>query len=292
MDWFLLAFISALLSAAAALSQKKILFNIGALEFSFFLSLFNLLFSLPFFLGVELSSVSTISVVVLYLKTILGTLAFLCVMLAIKNLDISKALPLMVLTPGFVAFFGFVLLGESLTRAEIAGMIFLLAGTYILESKESKELLTPFMVFVRSKHHHYIIFALLLFTATSILDKVLVSRYMMTPYAFMGFQHIFMAFNFFIIVLLFRKDKQKVLPSVDKSLWVWIILTAVLTVGYRYTQIEAVMIANVALVLSVKRISVFFATLIGGKLFNEKDLLRKAIATAIMVAGALLILRE
>jgi hypothetical protein len=45
-------------------------------------------------------------------------------------------------------------------------------------------------------------------------------------------------------------------------------------------------------VLSVKRISVFIAVVIGGKLFNEKNLFRKALATAIMVAGAIMIMEE
>src|SRR4030042_854304 len=135
MPWFFLAFTSALLSATAAISQKKILFKLDALEFSFALAIFNMFFSLPFFIVVDFGSLTFTSLAILYGKTIMGALAFLCVMLAIKNMEISGALPLMVLTPGLVAFFAFVLLGESLTNYEIIGMVILLVGTYILESK-------------------------------------------------------------------------------------------------------------------------------------------------------------
>jgi len=50
-----------------------------------------------------------------------------------------------------------------------------------------------------------------------------------------------------------------------------------------------VKIAPVALVLSVKRVLFFFATVGGGKIFAECDLFKKSIATMIMVAGAMLI---
>lgn len=66
-------------------------------------------------------------------------------------------------------------------------------------------------------------------------------------------------------------------------------IIALLTVRYRYAQIEAVKIAPVALVLSVKRVLFFFATVGGGKIFAECDLFKKSIATMIMVAGAMLI---
>ncbi|MCF8240744.1 MAG: EamA family transporter [Melioribacteraceae bacterium] len=290
MEWFLLAFISALLSAVAAVSQKKILFNLEALEFSFLLSILNALFALPFFLLIDFSSVTSTALLLLYFKTILGALAFLNVMLAIKNLEISGALPLMVLTPGLVAFFAFILLGEALEGSEIFGMLLLLLGTYVLEIHHKKDILQPFKIFYQSKNHHYIIYALLFFTATSILDKALLRDFQLTPYAFMGFQQVFIAINFSIIILIKRKDIRAIFGKISRANWLWIILVALLTVGYRYTQIEAIKIAPVALVLSVKRISVFFAIIIGGKLFKERYLLRKSIATIILLSGAILLI--
>ena len=62
-----------------------------------------------------------------------------------------------------------------------------------------------------------------------------------------------------------------------------------LTIIYRYTQIEAVKIAPVALVLAVKRISIFFAAVIGGKIFKEHNLWIRAAAAAVIIIGTLLI---
>ena len=114
MTWFVVAIISALLSAFAAITQKKVLFNLGALEFSFLLSIVNLVFSVPFFFFIDYETINTLNLSILFAKSVIGVLAFLCVMISLKNLEISNALPLLALTPGFVAVFAFFILGESL----------------------------------------------------------------------------------------------------------------------------------------------------------------------------------
>jgi uncharacterized membrane protein len=48
---------------------------------------------------------------------------------------------------------------------------------------------------------------------------------------------------------------------------------------------------STALVIAIKRISVLFAVIIGGKIFKEKELMRRTIATIILVVGALLVIR-
>jgi drug/metabolite transporter (DMT)-like permease len=290
MDWFFLAFSSALLSALAAITQKKVLFSMPALEFSFLLALFNMLLSLPLIADIDLSTISSLGLFVLYGKTILGTFAFWCVMLAIKNLEISGALPLLALTPGAVALFAFILIGEELNIYEIIGMLLMLCGTYIIDVRKNKKVLEPFKIFFESKNHRYILLALSLFTASSILDKVVLVEFKISPYNFIGLQHLFLAVNFSILICIFKNNPIKVIKKVNTDLWKWILLISIVTLGYRYTQIEAVKIAPVALVLTVKRFSVLFAAIIGGNIFNEHKLIQKGIAAAIILAGAVLIL--
>jgi len=292
MNWFFIAFISAILSAASAISQKKVLFTLSALEFSLYVSLLNFLFAIPFFFAFNIGLISPESIAILFIKSIMGAIAFYCVMLALKNLDISGALPLLVLTPGFVALLAFLFQLEKLSVIQISGMFLLLTGTYILEMRPKQSLSDPFKVFSKSKNYHYVGLALLLFTASSILDKVLLGKYKMPPNAFMAFQQTFYAIVIMVIYFVSSGKKRNPIMSFDKKIWLWVVLIAILTAGYRYTQIKAIKIAPVSLVLSVKRISVFIAVVIGGKLFNEKNLFKKALATAIMVAGAIMIMEE
>lgn len=292
MLWFLIALSSAFLSAFAAITQKKVLFSLGALEFSFILSLANLLFSIPFFFFIDYQSVNSLNISVLFIKSIIGVAAFFCVMLSLKNLEISNALPLLALTPGFVAIFAFSLLGESLKLIEITGLIFLISGTFILESKNFKNLFIPFSVFIKSKYHRYIIIALLLFTASSIMDKLLLIKLNLSPVSITAFQHLFFAVLFSLVYVLFRNKEVAASSIIRKNNLGWIALISIITIGYRYTQIVAVSLASVALVLAVKRTSVFWATIIGGKLFKEKDLLKRSIAAILILIGAIMILRE
>ncbi len=292
MIWFSIALLSAFLSAFAAIAQKKVLFNLGALEFSFLLSIVNLIFSIPFFFFIDYHTINTINLSILFGKSVIGVAAFYCVMLSLKNLEISNALPLLALTPGFVAVFAFLILGESLSGVEVTGLLFLIAGTFILESKNLKSIFTSCDEITKSGYYRFVFLALLLFTASSILDKLLLIKLNLSPVSLTAFQHIYFAVLFSLIYFFF-KQKETVAPvSIKKEYLGWIALISVLTIGYRYTQVVAVSLASVALVLAVKRTSVFWATIIGGRIFKDKDLLKRSIAVVLIVIGTILILRD
>ncbi len=291
MNWFLLAFISAIFSAAAAVSEKKILFTMNALDFSFLISIVTLFFSIPFFGMMEYSDIFSIRILILFLKTILSAAAFLYVMLSIKNLELSEALPLLALTPAFVAISGIFFINDSLTSVEWLGIMLMVAGTYILEIKKgSKNLFEPFKVIFNSKKYSYILIALILFTITSLLDRVLLRSYNLPPYTFMAFQQLFYALIFTVIVLVRYKNISMPIKEVNKKIFYLIILVSLFTVVYRYTQIEATKLAPVALVLSVKRISVLMAIIFGGKLFKDANLYRRIIAAVIILIGAAILM--
>ena len=292
MNWFFIALISSFFSAFAAIAQKKVLFNRSPLEFSFLLAIVNLVFSLPFFFAVDYTTINSSNMSILFAKSLIGVAAFLCVMTALKNLQISNALPLLALTPGFVAIFAFFLLGESLKATEIIGLLSLITGTYILESKNLGEILFPLRVFFRSKYHRYVLAALLLFTASSIMDKMLLVKMNLSPISLTAFQHLFFAFIFAAVYISFKKNREKILPNFKKKDILWIVLISLLTIGYRYTQVVSISLASVALTLAVKRTSVLWATIIGGKIFKDSNLLKKIIAVSFILLGAILILRD
>ncbi len=107
MNWFLLASLSAVFSAVSTLFEKRSLFIMRALDFSFLVSIFGFLFSIPFFFQIDFGNLNTVSLAILFVKSVLGAMAFLSVMMSLKNLEISKALPLLALSPGVVALLRF-----------------------------------------------------------------------------------------------------------------------------------------------------------------------------------------
>ncbi|MBI2418797.1 MAG: EamA family transporter [Ignavibacteriales bacterium] len=293
MNWFPIAFASALLSAASAVSQKKVLFKLDVLEFALVISVLNALLTVPFALMADYGTLNAMNVGALFIKSALGAWSFLCVMYALKNMEISGALPLMALSPGIIALFAYFLLGDIMQPLQVGGLVMLLAGTYLLEVKHGQSFFEPFKVMARSQYHHYIFTALALFTVTSLLDKLLLGKYKMPPMPFLVLQQFF---YLLVIALVFivKKGVGGVYKAFTypREMWLWLGAIALFTLGYRYSLILAVKIAPVAAVLGVKRISVFIAAVTGGRLFKESGLLKKALAAAIIVAGAILIMRD
>ena len=286
-EWYVFALISAVFSAVAAILEKKVLFKDKILGFTTLLAIFNLILAIPFLFFIE-SKITSIGLLVLFFKSFLGGLAFLCIMYGIKNLELSSALPLLVLTPGLVAVSAFIFLGEALTIYEILGILLLIVGTYILQLTQNQKLLDPFKFLFKSRAYLYLIFALILFTTTSILDKTLLKQFNMPINGFMFFQHLFFAIIFIIFILFSGKIKE--IKSSFKFSWKLIAILSIVTIIYRYGELQAVKTTAVALAISIKRLSVFFAVVLGGRIFRESNLLRKTIATAIMALGAILII--
>jgi len=290
MDWFLLAFISAFFSAAAAISEKKTLFKLDALSFSFLVSIITLLFSAPFFFNITFKQEAPLSLMILFVKSLLSGGAFYFVMVSIKKLDISEALPLLALSPGIIAVAAFFFINDNLLLIEWFGILLMVSGTYLLELKKgNKNFLTPFIALFTSKKYLPIIIALILFTISSLLDRILLRDFAVHPYTFMAFQQFFYALIFFIAVLFIRRGFKTSFSGINKNIIILLIAVSVFTVIYRYTQIEAVKLAPVALVISVKRLSVLMAIIIGGKLFEEKNLFRRIVAAVVILTGTVLL---
>jgi bacterial/archaeal transporter family protein len=289
MEWYVFSFASALFSAMAAIIEKKILFKEKAFEFTVVLTLFNAALAMLFFPLVDLSKISAMTYGVVFGKSILNGLAFLCVMYSIKNLELSEALPLLALTPGFVAVFAFGFLGEALSIAETAGLLLLIGGVYMHGISAKQKLLDPFKKFFTARGHQYVLAALALFTVTSLLDRVILTNYNMAPEAYMVFENLFFAI-IIPVAFFIAGGKPKGAFKAAKSSGKMILMLAAVTIVYRYAHILGVKASHsVALALAVKRVSVFIAVIIGGVLFREHSIKRRIIATAMLVIGTLLI---
>ena len=294
MEWYWLALISAMLSAFAAIMQKKVLGSISALKFTLIVSIFITLFSTLLISRLDLSTAGTATILILFSKSIINATAFLCIMYALKHLEISRALPLLATSPMLVAILAFIFLGESLSLFEICGMLLIVFGTYILELKKNEKLSDPFRVFIDSKYHRIILLALLLMSVSAVIDKLLLGKYKLPPVTFLIIQNYFFLIIFFIYWLIYKSGNKgaKLFSGIHKNAVIIMIIIAIVTIGYRWTQIESTKLAPVGLVISLKRLSVLFAVIIGAKLFKEENYLRKVIATALIVAGALMIYED
>jgi drug/metabolite transporter (DMT)-like permease len=291
MFWFALATCSALLSAAAALIQKKVLFRLNALEFSFLVSVVILLCSLFIPFTKDVASLPLSQLMIIFGKSILGGAAFLFVMMSLEHNQISIALPILGMTPAVTAIAALFILGESLRGWEWLGIGMMMAGTYVLEKRPAQSFFQTVNETLRVTSHYYMYGALGLFAVSSVFDKLLVSGYNTDPLIVLFYQHIVYCFMFGILLII-RKTSSGVIVQKGKTQLPFIIAVALLTIAYRFTQLEATKVAPVALVLAVKRTSILYASFFGGKIFSEERLAQKLLGGALIVGAGFIILRN
>ncbi len=282
-DWFYYALLSAIFSAAAALGQKKVLLKIEALPFSFILATFNAVLILFAIAIIGFPNIGGKESLILFGKTVIGALAFLCVMISIKNFQLSSVLPLLAFTPALVAFAAFLFLDEKFGVTKIAGMLLMLAGVYILEVKE-KNLLKPLRDLFFNSNSKFIVYALLLFTVSSVLDKLLIGFYKVKATDFIVLQQLF-AFLIFGAMISFDKERMNLKENFKGNFFFLVLLISVFTLAYRFLYVFSLKTGPVALALTVKRLSVLFAVVASRRLFKEGNTLRKILATLFILIG-------
>ncbi|KAB2924936.1 MAG: EamA family transporter [Bacteroidetes bacterium] len=275
MDWIVTASLSAVLSAGAALTQKKALATLDTAPFCFALTAAVALLSLPLLSGA--AAVPNDAVWVVLAKSVMQAAAFWCVMSALKHADISAALPLLAVTPALTALIAWGAIGERLSGSEWAAMALIVTGAASVERTRAAGRPAPSM----SKGLRYVGAALVIYALTSVTDRYLLTQRALHPLSLLFWQHLCAAV-IFAGMMLVRRVPFPSFASVPAPLRWMIALTALLTIGYRYTEYDAMRYAPAALVLSVKRTSVIMAAAAGGRLFREPR-------TGIRVAGALLI---
>jgi len=196
-QWLIFALFAALLTGIVSILDKKILFKEHAMEFSAVFSLTNAvlaLFLMPFVdfnIGIK-------NVLFIYLISWLGTLGFLFATKAIRHMELSSAIPLMNLNPVLIAVLGIIFLGEFLTVKQWSGIILVLVGGYILETRHFTHYKEFFYNLKKSRAIHYIFLSMLFYSFSSVADRFIVTK-ITNVNTYLFFVLIFIAVNFFFL---------------------------------------------------------------------------------------------
>jgi uncharacterized membrane protein len=288
-SWLIPALISATLSAIAAVMQKSLLRQLDEVYFSFLLSVAILAVSLPTLFMVDVVAVTGTSLLLLCLKGVINAFAFVAVMGALKKNEISATLPLLGLSPGVTALLAFVIIGETIMPSEIMGLVLMMAGVMTIEGWRQWQHAGGWKAaWAGSKQ---IVLALLLFALSSVVDKILVTSQRTDPYVVLFYQHVIFVLVFGAYLYVRRGASWTSSAGGVGQLVAGILVVALLTLGYRYFQLVASKQGSVAMVLAVKRTSVFWGALAGGYLFKEGALRSRLVGAALIIGAGFLILR-
>jgi len=295
MSWVFFALLAAMLAAGSSILEKKNLMHQHAAEFSSSMGIILLILTLPLWLFADVDKLSLGSIGLTYVASLIGAVAFLFVAKAMRHAAISYTAPFLVFEPLFVVIIAALFLGDRLTAMQFGGIGVLIVGAYLLNSHEHHDLLSPFKHMFKSKYNLFIFAALLLYAIDSVLDKrilgVVADGGMGVPVlTFIPLISFFTAINFILIMILFYDGMHGVGKDIRHN-FKWVLAVAVLTLGYRLAQVYAISLPGVmiSLIIPIKRLSSLFATVIGGELFHEKNILRKALACGVMIVGAVMI---
>lgn len=285
MLWFFYSFSSAIFSAASAITQKKVLQKLEAYDFCLLVSLLNVLFSLNFFIKAPWSTLTFPIFFLIVFKSFLNALGFWSVMKGIKTLELSRGLPFLALTPVFVAIGAYIFLNENLGLYDVLGIILVVLGTSLLEFHENK------IEWKKFSHHGALFLALIFMTLNTLLDRYIVGPLKISPPLVMALtQSSFLLF--FLTLWPWIKTPYSHLKQNAKENWRWLFVIAILTLSYRYTNLLALAVAPAALVITVKRSSVFFASSLGGKIFKEEHWTKRTFAAIFLVIGTMFLFKH
>lgn len=288
MPWFAYAFICAVLLSASALIEKRVLSKVHAIDYSAALAITNLVISIPFLFIIDFSKVTPLLLFIIFVASIFGAMAFYLVAKGTRHLEISTVSPLLALSPGTTSLLAFLVLGEALDAQHITGIILMVIGSYVLSMNPDKGLAEPFRFFVRSRYVHFVLLSLILYSCGAILDRAIVHVFQVPIPVYIFFAHLFISVLYAPIGFVFGGSVSGIVKTFRVA-GPYVIVASIFTVGYRFFQMEALRLASVGLVSAIKRSSNFLTTLVGGELFHEKNLTRKAIASLIIILGTFLI---
>ncbi|MBN2881655.1 EamA family transporter [Candidatus Woesearchaeota archaeon] len=291
--WILLALISAVFCGAKDILSKKVLNNKTDPYQLIFIEYLVLLVGVLIFGFTRIdfgAIISSFSIFILKCFTLFCFTFFYFKLL--ETYEISLISPLTNLSPVFLIILSSVFLQENPSVLQILGILLIILSTYVLEvninhhshdnpHKKHLEMLKK----LNWKTIGMAVLMLFLISITGISDKKIfiagnniATNLFWTSVVMIIFLFAQLAFTKKLDLIKTAITKERLFVGIITNISSLFVLSAL-----------AIPTANVSLVIPVRRTSTLFASIFGGLMFHEKHLLKKGIATAVMLIGVVLI---
>ena len=217
------------------------------------------------------------------IKALLVTAAWILGFLGLKHLPISIAAPLSAVGPFFTLCGAIFLLNEHLTIFQLTGCIIMIMSVFLFSNTAQKEGISIF----RSKWVLALLISALLGAISSLYDKYLVPR--------LGPDQVQFWFTFYLPVVMTPFMFILWYPSrkVDRYVWRWsvpIIGIFLVIADYLYFHAIVEKDALIAVIDALRRSNLVIAFLVGGILFGEMNIRKKGVAICGVLTGVILII--
>ncbi|HEY3347897.1 MAG TPA: DMT family transporter [Nitrospirota bacterium] len=215
----------------------------------------------------------------------LEILASLLYVKAIECSPLSLTMPFQALTPLFLLFSSFIMLGEVPSAGGITGVVLICAGAYLLNAHTLRRggIFAPFRAIFREKGSMMMIGVAFIYALTSDLGKLALLH--SSPQFFGAVYVIIFSLVFMPVNLALAK---KPLAISLKGLPVLVLVGFCVSV-MAMVQPIALSLSNVSYMIAVKRTSLLFSIGYGYMIFREINIRERLIGAAVMLAGLVFI---
>ena len=284
--WVFLSLLSAFsLATSDALSKKELQGNN-----EYLVAWFRLIFTLPLLLGfMVFIPVPELDHEFFRAFLIALPLEVVTVVLYIKALKLSPlslTLPFLSLTPFFLILNSYFILGEKVSFPGGAGILLIVAGSYVLNIGEMKNgLMEPLKAIRKEKGSLLMICVALLYSFTSSFGKLAIEH---SSPLFFGVSY-FIALNIVFAPIGIFMAKGDLGPFLREGKFKGSIMPGFFYALMVLTHMMALKLTKVAYMISVKRASLLIGMLYGYMFFKEKNIRSRFAGALLMFIGFLMV---
>ena len=248
MEWYIIALIAAVILAIHDIISKKALNRQHAFSYLTISSIIYFVLTLPFLQYFD-KNLSLSTLFLIYFGAVIYTVYSVLLAKSYRHMEISSVVPLKILNPIPLTIIAFLILGESITRLQLIGILLLLAGGFILEfyGKSFKKIIS-------NKYIIFVLISILLFGFIATIDKIVLKH--TNVFTLLFLTTLFLLVHFLIIQFTLYKGLKDIQLGIKKNFW-WIILATItaLFADFSYYQALAVPGALVSLIVPILRLS-------------------------------------
>ena len=278
-SWYYLVIISSIIMGVSTIIEKYALKNEHATSFSASFSIVIAALSLVF-LPFAKFNINVYELLIIYAMSVLSALSYLFNARIYKHGNISVSTPVLSSLPQlFVVLLAFIFLGEKLTILQYLAIAVLLIATYFLIAPKSVK---KYKQFDSKKYVYLLILNTLIMAVGAILMKYILDLGV-NLYAMFILLEVFIAINMAVMISIRYDGVREEFSNLVKNRKI-IFSIATLSLLYRIFYYASLQLAYVSLASPLRNsISVIITIVIGGIVFQERNLKRKLAITAIML---------
>lgn len=275
-SWLYMVIASGILLGFWDITKKKVLKTIPVLDSLAMYSLFCFIFiSFEFKNAIH---VSLYLILIIFIKCIVIFFSWGLGFDAIKHLPISIIAPFDTLNPLFSIIFGIFILNERIHPVQAVGIGVMIISYYFISRVGSKEVVNIF----KSKYFYFMVGSALLSAVSATIDKIALRKVNSGQMQF--WFCLFMAI-LYCSALLFTKWNDRTSFPVKLNFYIPLMSIFLLISDRMYFNAVNIPSSQIAIVMPVRKISIFVSVIIGGLLFKEKNIKQKFWCVCLLIVG-------